>query len=636
MHPMHDATGLLRALSGGGQAASGIGAAAALPPAPLPASFVAVSLASALNNDALFEDNKDDEPSEEEDKDDANSAIQVHDVTWTRVDHVHACAQLEKHQHRKGGRIRFDQINANAYLPGVGSDADAGKREWRTQNPFFYFFLMFPVAYVEQIVQYSNNSLAEKQKQLCAATLFKVIGILLAMTILGLPSRKHYWYNGIRSFASVDFSKFMSYSHFEHHLAHLRFGEGDEKADPWVRVRGFLNAINERRRQVLEPGTFVTVDESMVGWLGKGSWENGMPHVTKIIRKPTPVGAEVKNLACGDTGIMLFAELQEGKERMANKKYVDETKSAGTALVLRLTEGAGLHNSGCIVIGDSAFASVKTARALISRGMFFTGIVKTATRQFPITLLKGLSLQRGETATFTTTMDSHKYIAHAWHDSQRKFFISTCGRTTAGAPHMKRRVVADALTGETHTCVREVPRTELIADYFDHAPALDVHNHYRANLGLEEAWGTWRWECRVVCGLLGMVVTDAYLAYVRDCSDARIAPLPRYNFVTALADALINNTIQPERRVSGRFSHNVAPEPETKGICIPRALKEMKEREGLKCQRHQRECSKCSKKASNYCQTCSTESKIVVVCGTGTGRNCWTEHALQAQGNARQ
>ena len=40
-----------------------------------------------------------------------------------------------------------------------------------------------------------------------------------------------------------------------------------------------------------------------------------------------------------------------------------------------------------LVVGDSFFASVQAARALYHRGLFFIGVVKTATRDFPMKFL---------------------------------------------------------------------------------------------------------------------------------------------------------------------------------------------------------------------------------------------------------
>jgi len=49
---------------------------------------------------------------------------------------------------------------------------------------------------------------------------------------------------------------------------------------------------------------------------------HGMPHVTKIVRKPKGVGLELKALADCESGIMLRLEIQKGKAAMASKEYV--------------------------------------------------------------------------------------------------------------------------------------------------------------------------------------------------------------------------------------------------------------------------------------------------------------------------
>ena len=90
----------------------------------------------------------------------------------------------------------------------------------------------------------------------------------------------------------------------------------------------------------------------------------GLPHVTKIIRKPKGIGAELKALADGDTGCLIAVEIQEGKEQMATKEFTRELGS-DTALTLRLCKH--YFGSERIVIGDSAFSSLKTLMELRKR-----------------------------------------------------------------------------------------------------------------------------------------------------------------------------------------------------------------------------------------------------------------------------
>ena len=103
-------------------------------------------------------------------------------------------------------------------------------------------------------------------------------------------------------------------------------GDSDNK---WKYIQPLVDAFNARKRKFVEQGTEVVIDESMRKWIP--FFENtpeGVPHLSKIIRKPQGIGVEYKNVADTQTGIMLFLEIQEGREAMAVKRYCDRyTKS---------------------------------------------------------------------------------------------------------------------------------------------------------------------------------------------------------------------------------------------------------------------------------------------------------------------
>eukprot|EP00731_Ephydatia_muelleri_P038846 Em0939g2a len=83
------------------------------------------------------------------------------------------------------------------------------------------------------------------------------------------------------------------------------------------------------------------------------------------------VGAELKDAACSQTQVIIALEIQEGKEEMATKKYMQEWKKA-------------------------AFASVTTAEACRKYGLHFTGLVKTATTKFPMKYFNDLEYNEPE------------------------------------------------------------------------------------------------------------------------------------------------------------------------------------------------------------------------------------------------
>ena len=81
------------------------------------------------------------------------------------------------------------------------------------------------------------------------------------------------------------------------------------------------------------------MDELMAVFRPRTTKRGGLPHLSFIMRKPKPLGTEFKCVADGSTGIMLFLEIQEGKERMANRKYNKETKSKIAATGLHMAFG---------------------------------------------------------------------------------------------------------------------------------------------------------------------------------------------------------------------------------------------------------------------------------------------------------
>jgi len=68
--------------------------------------------------------------------------------------------------------------------------------------------------------------------------------------------------------------------------------------------------------------------------------------------------------------------MQEGKEKMANEKFVDQGEKPSTACVLRLMEL--LAGTGVILHGESWFASLNTLQKLEQMGIYFVKSIKNA------------------------------------------------------------------------------------------------------------------------------------------------------------------------------------------------------------------------------------------------------------------
>ncbi len=85
-------------------------------------------------------------------------------------------------------------------------------------------------------------------------------------------------------------------------------------------------------------------------------------------------------------GVMLYAEMQEGKEIMARLKYVHDYQST-TACTLHMLAALSLGENSLppdkklhrVVFGGSWFASMETMKGLREKlGLHFVGIIKTA------------------------------------------------------------------------------------------------------------------------------------------------------------------------------------------------------------------------------------------------------------------
>jgi hypothetical protein len=108
--------------------------------------------------------------------------------------------------------------------------------------------------------------------------------------------------------------------------------------------------------------------------------------------------------------MLIALEIQEGKAAQAAKPHAAE-HGDGTAVTLRLL--LAWCNTWRVVIGDSAFSSVKTLVQLWLRRLYFMGIVNSAHRMYPTQWMTDWHneceaaepcIPRGNTRVATTSM----------------------------------------------------------------------------------------------------------------------------------------------------------------------------------------------------------------------------------------
>ena len=507
------------------------------------------------------------------------------------------------------------------------------------KRPIDYFWAMFPRDGFDQFLLHTNLALQEaQQKELSLQEFYKFFGLIYAMALVHFPSRRTYWkQSGVDElFPPPNFGKYgISCNRFEKILSCLRCAPAHDEDDRWCHIRAVVSAFNMHRATKCAPSWRLCVDEKTSTFRPRKGvhCDDGPPALAKIMRKPKPISIELKDITDGETRVCMGLELQEGKEAMSRKEFTEQY-NAGTACLLRLTKPWA--NSGRLIVGDSAFASVDASIACVERGLHFTGVVKTATRKFPKKYLEAVELpERGDHHVVISNPSADcRLIAVAWNGGKkRKTLVSTCGVTTPAAQPATREVYRNVGNGTSEIQKRVTPWPQLVSTYFTTANASDVNNHYRqGSLALEETWITQTWWHRVLATILGTIEVDAFLVYRKFCPNED--QISHREFTEEIAKGLISNNIgvsaqdMPKTRGKRALEESDENDEESHGLELLSNCDELQREDGPK--RRQRTCKMCGNKCSFFCPRCSdvAEGVFYGLCGSGTanGLACYNKH----------
>lgn len=207
---------------------------------------------------------------------------------------------------------------------------DAGMEEKETYSVDDCLKLAFPMDFLlseEGSLGYTNAILPDKVKPFTAYEYTQCLGVLLAKCLVE-GSIRDLWKtrdSGIIRAINLSERFGISRDRFLTWMRYVRFcPKGVEDSDIDL-IKPLIDAWNARRQQVFQPGNGLIVDESISKF--RPFFEDapgGIQWLVKIIRKPVGIGAEIKNTACAETGILLFLELQEGQEAMKTKEFRDK------------------------------------------------------------------------------------------------------------------------------------------------------------------------------------------------------------------------------------------------------------------------------------------------------------------------
>lgn len=432
-----------------------------------------------------------------------------------------------------------------------------------------------------------------------------------------------------------------------HLTCHFVGDDPVKKKDAFASVRPLFKEFNDHREKFLEPGLYILVDECMMPWKGKKTeWNDlrGAAAIYKIIRKPKGIGLQLKALIDCSSKIMLRLELCEGKD-LGPTEYDDIAGLSG-GVVFRLAEP--WFDSHRILIGDSAFSSIKLALEVLKKGLYYIGSLKTNTSLFPMKALRNKDLQRGETFAMEAGTEVEiggkkaKVMTAAWRDKGKtnKTVLATAGSTDNGKP-VKRYSWSLYYSLKTLKIYpvkqsRDVERSDVVARDFDNFHWIDVIDHLRQGiLRLHEFWQTHSFLLRVWATILGIIFTDAYFVWLK-INQLKPQDNPYIDFIDRLAFQLIGDEDKVRTRPKKkRKTHASTAFSQTPDLPTLKSIKETKEYAGRKGQVQLRCNEGCGSdtgatRTSYCCRLCyETGETIIPLCAAGP-TPCFFTHACRA------
>ena len=308
------------------------------------------------------------------------------------------------------------------------------------------------------------------------------------------------------------------------------------------------------------------LDESMSSWRPRTTATGGLPNISFIMRKPEPLGTELKTVCCAKTGVMTYMEIMRGAKGMKDMPLQKEL--GGTAAcTVRISMGSKQPCSHKdLIMGDAWFGSVRCASVMSSKN--FAGIfqVKSNSGLYPKAFIEEhLKNAPGGVHIVLKGTDPNgvTLIATGYRYSSRKtiHFISTlnAASTTPGTCYEMK--FCDEV-GNVHT--RFVDRPQVVSRFFDNANAVDRHNQVRQfGIKLEKKWVTDNPYFRLFTTLVGIAVTDTWklASFHKLLTRHNATELPITLFSGILSKQLLQyaNKIDMMEKMRVNVTHGVNP-----------------------------------------------------------------------------
>lgn len=304
-------------------------------------------------------------------------------------------------QYRRGGRvkniswqytppegIRVDARRGERFRPKINRDKADFKTPYlmwlNVALPMRFMTRMFDseTGYINQRLSGRDNSAQHRKTTIGEG--IRYLGYMFAMAANPGTPVKNMWQETEkpaekRILPPPALGRFgMSENRFERlsHLVSKMFsvGEGElDDTDPWRYCHLPIDMHNQHWSDIYEASWLLAPDESMCPFDPEREGDNpdDIPFLSFVPRKPKPKGAELKDVADGESGVILFMELALKYKRKRNDQQVvppyaeQPGKDTMEAQCLRLSKP--WHKTGRAFGADAHFMSVASCEALVEQ-----------------------------------------------------------------------------------------------------------------------------------------------------------------------------------------------------------------------------------------------------------------------------
>ena len=348
-----------------------------------------------------------------------------------------------------------------------------------------------------------------------APTLKAFIGLCFVMGILRLPGKSDYWRKSKRMFKTA-FNDIMTRDRFNIIWRYLHLNDRQAPLavpDKLIKVRWFIDYLNEKFTTTYMPYGHVTIDESMVKFKGRLSFRQYLPS------KPIKWGVKVWVLAESTTGYVSRFQVYTGKEG-------EQEKGLSHRVVTDLMER--FQNKHFRLYMDNFYTGVDLLNELWMSGIYACGTIPTNRKGLPVQILpRTIHLEKHE---FRVAQKNELSFCH-WMDTKPVLVLSNF--------HDPRDVGSvNRRTGQA--CQRQVRVPKMVEDYQKHMKGVDLADQMVGYYMINHRSRKW-WR-RIFFHFMMVSAHNAYIVAKNSNSECVLKEWPSFqDFLEELADDLIGD-----------------------------------------------------------------------------------------------